>query len=266
MRLKLTLGHKPGAIIPINYQYELSAWIYKVLSKADGPFAQWLHESGYQLSSGHQQYKLFTFGQIECRPFQINKDDKTISLLNHQSTWKLSFQVNRAIEKFVAGLFRSQHLGLGTSRVRATDFSITAIEILPQPQWNGEMYYRAKSPVVISQQGPEDRYAQFISPEEPDFGQLFINNLLNKYRAFAESRQDEELLNQIHTAPAAAFRLLSDPRSKLVTIKADTENKSEIRGYLFDFALTAPPWLQQFAYHAGFGERNSTGFGYAEIL
>lgn len=30
MRLKLILQHPPGAAIPINYAYFISAWIYKI--------------------------------------------------------------------------------------------------------------------------------------------------------------------------------------------------------------------------------------------
>ena len=50
MRFKLYLSidkHGFGDRLPFNYQYELSAVIYKILASADQAFAQWLHDNGF---------------------------------------------------------------------------------------------------------------------------------------------------------------------------------------------------------------------------
>ena len=49
MRFKLILevNRKAfGNILPINYQYEQSAAIYKILSRADKDYSTWLHNNG----------------------------------------------------------------------------------------------------------------------------------------------------------------------------------------------------------------------------
>lgn len=52
--------NKSNAVIPINYQYPLSAAIYKILQKGDSEYAQFLHEEGYG-----KGYKFFTFSDLK---------------------------------------------------------------------------------------------------------------------------------------------------------------------------------------------------------
>jgi CRISPR-associated endoribonuclease Cas6 len=63
-----------------------------------------------------------------------------------------------------------------------------------------------------------------------------------------------------------AFRLLSAPKEKKIIIKAGTPEETKVRAYLFDFELQAPVPLLEFGYDAGFGEKNSTGFGCVEVV
>ncbi len=49
MRLKITLEAKgAGTTLPANYQYPLSATIYKILQQSDADYSQFLHETGYR--------------------------------------------------------------------------------------------------------------------------------------------------------------------------------------------------------------------------
>ena len=46
MRFKLAIKFegKIPVILPVNYQYPLSAWIYKTIHNGNNEFAAWLHE------------------------------------------------------------------------------------------------------------------------------------------------------------------------------------------------------------------------------
>ncbi len=46
MRFKISL-HTTDSVIPINYQYTLSAAIYKTIAKGNAEYAALLHETGY---------------------------------------------------------------------------------------------------------------------------------------------------------------------------------------------------------------------------
>lgn len=43
-KLHLELLNSKENILPLNYQYELSAWVYKVLNHGNPEFSGWLHE------------------------------------------------------------------------------------------------------------------------------------------------------------------------------------------------------------------------------
>ncbi len=64
MRIKITFN-LPGSrlVLPLNYQYPLSAWIYKVLENGDHDFSKFLHEHGYRHDS-NKAFKLFTFSNL----------------------------------------------------------------------------------------------------------------------------------------------------------------------------------------------------------
>ena len=60
MRFKITFTRTgKQRMLPMDYQYYLSAWIYKVIGKADRAFAEFLHAEGY--SDGHRRFKLFNY-------------------------------------------------------------------------------------------------------------------------------------------------------------------------------------------------------------
>lgn len=60
------------AVLPLNYQYPLSAVIYKILRRADQEYASFLHETGYRAANSLKSFKLFTFSDIKT-PFKIKK-------------------------------------------------------------------------------------------------------------------------------------------------------------------------------------------------
>lgn len=82
MRFKLTLrvnARKFGNRLPLNYQYEISAATYKIMSSADTSFSSWLHDNGFCLENG-KQFKLFTFSRIDAPTFRLLKQSNQMEL------------------------------------------------------------------------------------------------------------------------------------------------------------------------------------------
>ncbi len=50
-------------VLPMNYQYPVSAWIYKVLARGDNQFSEFLHEQGFCMEN-QKTFKLFTFSNF----------------------------------------------------------------------------------------------------------------------------------------------------------------------------------------------------------
>lgn len=86
------IAHK-HKVIPINYQYPLSATIYCTIAKRSADYASFLHEAGYG-----KGFKFFTFSQIRC-PFKIQGD--RLQLLDNELSFQVAFHLPRAIESFV---------------------------------------------------------------------------------------------------------------------------------------------------------------------
>ena len=55
-------------------------------------------------------------------------------------------------------------------------------------------------------------------------------------------------------------------KSRLETIKAGTNAETKVRGYQYAFKLKAPEPLVRIGLLAGFGEKNSLGFGCGEVV
>lgn len=259
MRFKLHIsfvGKNPFKI-PLNYQYPLSAWIYKTIHNGSNEFAAWLHEKGYMDSK--RQYKLFSFSQLEIDQFSVDSDRLIIN--NPHAEFVINFVAQEAAEPFIKGLFQQQTGSIG-DKSSHVDFTIHQIEKLPEPNFSENMVFKTLSPLVISKT-PENRNGLpiFLHPEEPDFARILHDNLVNKYTAWMLNNVSTGKTSLVNPGKQLEFKLLSTPKPRLITIKANTPQQTKVRGYMMKFEVKASPDLLQMGYYAGFGEKNSLGFG-----
>ena len=128
MRFKLKLfAINFPAILPLNYQYPLSAVVYKILQQADSNYSQFLHETGYRQSNSLKSFKLFTFSDIKT-PFKIQGD--RMRMLTPEAEVIVSFHLPQAAETFIKGLFLNQEIEIADKRSR-TKFRINQVESVP---------------------------------------------------------------------------------------------------------------------------------------
>lgn len=258
MRFIITLrvnAHRFGRLLPLNYQYEMSAAIYKTLSSGNEDFAAWLHNNGFQTEEG-KQFKLFTFSRFNVPSFRILRQSNQMELKSEYVQWQISFWPENSTQTFIGGVFENRVFEIG-NRDSRVQFEVANIEILPPPEFQETMCYKALSPISVSFR---DDFGRDCYPRTPDefanadwVKERLLVNLLDKYSAFyGEDYQGECFLN---------FSVLSEPKSSLVTIKAGTPQETKVRGFMCQLALNAPPELQKIAYEAGLGELNSQGFG-----
>jgi CRISPR-associated endoribonuclease Cas6 len=249
MELVLKLSKLKGDLLPINYQYELSSWIYNVIRRADENYSTFLHEKGF-IADG-KTFKMFTYSQLDLRPFEISGD--RIKLLGREISLNLRFMVDRSLENFVKGLFLNQKVGLGDKN-SVVDFEVSAIETSAPVIFKPLIQYQCLSPICVSR-SRSDGTTAYLSPDDAQFGELLIQNLVRKEKALALVAEEPR------SSLPYKFRLLNTPRKKGIHIKANTESHTQVVGYLFHFELLAPIELHEIGYYAGFGEKNSMGFG-----
>lgn len=261
MRFLLTLSRKRGNILPLNYQYELSSWIYKVINQADSDFAGWLHEQGYTL--GGKKFKLFCFSRLMVPQFKILGDRMKIEADRVQLL--ISFGLEASAEKFIMGIFQQQQFGLG-DKISRVDFEVVQIEAQESGIYSNEVRFRTLSPICVSK--AENRNGRpfpiYLSPEDEEYERIFFNNLINKYEAVNKSRMIPAGAI-VEENPLMQLKLLNTPKSRLVTIKAGTDAETKVRGFDYEFGITAPVELLELGYNCGFGEKNSEGFGMVEV-
>lgn len=263
MQVRLTLEClTPAPRIPLNYQYELSAWIYRVLREADAGYARFLHDEGYSYDG--RAFKLFCFSNLDIPAYRIEGD--RLHILCSEVFLLVRFCTFNTVEGFVEGLFYRQKFWLGDQHSRIY-FQVKRIEAnpldLPEGSEPLRVRIRTRSPLLIARKRADSNCDEYLPPDDPDFGTLLIENLLGKYRAFTQGDPFERWqLSDI------AFRLCPDrqARSKLVTLKSGTRQQTRVRGWMMDFEITAPRELIAIGMLAGWGRANSQGFGFGDIL
>jgi CRISPR-associated endoribonuclease Cas6 len=263
MRFKLTLETvNNSSILPINYAYEFSAWIYKTIHYGDPKFSDWLHNHGYM--DGKKQFRLFTFSRLRPEKYKIHGD--RIELQAVKAVINISFYAEEAIGPFIVGLFRNQEFTIG-DKISKVQFHVAAIEKLPEPEWLGTMAFRTDTPLVVSVKETENsKSATYLSPDDKRYGDYLLKNLTTKYLAVTKQQNQPNQQMTFDSIQPMQFKLLGTVKSKMVKIKSGTPEETLVRGYLFDFVITAPTDLIKLGYNAGFGEKNSLGFGCCEIV
>jgi CRISPR-associated endoribonuclease Cas6 len=262
MRLKLTLQtlHHP-AFLPFNYQYPLSAAIYKIIQSADAQFAAFLHNTGY--GEGHKSFKLFTFSDIKTAFIQ-NGDRMQLTTGNAELV--VCFYIPQAAENFIKGLFIHQQLQIADSKSKTT-FSINQVESLHDNNRDSTntCLLQPLSPLVIGKKNDRGHY-DYMSPEDEGFEACVVHNWLEKFSA--ATRVDAVTMQKLRDAVSIQVHLLPrPPQSRLITIKGGTAAETRVRGFTrFRLQVTAPEEMLELALGAGLGLHNAQGFGCVEVI
>lgn len=248
----LVIKSERGTQLPINYQYELSAWIYKVLNEGDPIFSEWLHFKGYK--SKDKPFKLFTFSNLIVPFYKISGD--RISILSNSVKLIISFLPDEAISPFITGLFKERRAIIG-DKFSQVVFEVSEIISLPRIEIKEKMTFKTLSPIFVDEEDPLEDYPKHISPDAGNYSQLIHSNLVEKYRAFHNREVNDKW-------PETKIRVIGNPKSKLIEIKTGTPQMTKIRAYNFTFEITGSPELIEIGYYGGFGRLGSQGFGCVE--
>ena len=256
MRFRIRLSRTSWErYLPINYQYELSAAIYKVIDRADSEFSNFLHSQGY-LAFG-KRYRLFTFSRLSFEGYKIIRESSRIEHYGREAAFEISFFVDKAAEGFIKGLFMAQEISLG-DKVSRIEYLVTSIEAVVPPVFREVMSYRCLSPIFIRSKretGGED----YLHPGDDHYEEILLRNLLSKSVAYAEAGDTEIGISA--SLPVLQLKARGKIYKNGVRVKQLTQHESQLIGYMYEFDLTAPAELQEVGYYAGFGHLGSQGFG-----
>ncbi len=260
MRIKIQFklpGNKQ--ILPLNYQYPVSAWIYKILQTADKEFARCLHENGYKTSKG-KVFKLFTFSKLlfPKNTWKIIPKSDRMQIWARNAYLIISFQLPEQTEKFVMGLFKEQKAFIG-DKISGIDMKVETIEALKVeiPDMKN-IKFKTITPIVLGLKTEGEKNEQYISPLHPEYKKLFLKNLLDKCEATGKGGI---LIDDLDFVVGKISQ-----KTNMQTIKAFTPAETKIRGYNYEFEIIAHREIIEIGLNSGFGSMNSLGFGFCEII
>ena len=259
MRFKLCLEVNKkafGNLLPLNYQYEQSAAIYKILQSADEDFAQWLHDNGYRTTAG-KNFKLFTFSRFKIEKRIIDEKDQRIRILSDTVEWQISFLPEISTRRFVEGLFTNQTFEIGDKK-SVVQFFVRSVEALPSPAFSEQTVFSTMSPMCIKLRNDRNGI-DYLSPADVRSKDLLVRGLLDRYEAAFN-----ELLPC--SVDDCALEVLNDPKPVLITIKSGTPQQTRVKGYMVQFRLKAPFPLLQLMYESGAGSLCAQGFGCLRVI
>jgi CRISPR-associated endoribonuclease Cas6 len=264
MRFTLTLLQTAShSVLPINYQYPLSAAIYHIIERADADYSNFLHDRGYGKAGSLKKFKLFTFSDIRV-PFFLQGD--RLVLKNDPAKFTICFHIPDAAENFIRGLFMQQQLEIADKKSK-TVFVVQGVE--GETNWREsskvkegmtEIILQPMSPIVAGKKNAKGNY-DYLFPEQDDFISAIKYNLIEKANVLQEISEDlRQQLTESILVETLFFK--NPPHSRLIWIKAGTEAETKVRGWdKFKLRITAPEEIIELAMNSGIGIYNSIGMG-----
>ena len=230
-----------------------------MLSTANKEFADMLHDNGYRLENG-KTFKLFTFSRIQFpnHTWKIIPGTDRMQIWARTARLTISFQLPEQSENFVIGLFKDQHAFIG-DKVSGIDMDVEIMEVLNTNKTIRERTtLKAITPIVLGLNIDGLKNEQYVTPLHPEYKKVFLNNLIDKYRAAGNNK---------YTTKDIDFKITKlYPKTAMQVIKAGTDAETKVKAYYFDFEITAPEEIIEVGLNAGFGSMNALGFGFCEAI
>lgn len=266
MRLQVKLKAFNAEVFPLNYYYPLSAAVYKLLQFGSPEFSEFLHEIGFPLEG--KTYKLFNFS-LQFDSFKI--ENGHIRLLSPEAFLFISSPlVDDFVRNFVLGTFKQQYIEINNQGIGAS-FEIEQMESKPLPQFSESEKFYLRSPMVLSthkiRNGKEEQHYFRYYDNINRISEVFNSNLINKYKLVHGENFEPEALRFTWDYDFIDQRLSKNKKvTKKISIKRPGERPVEVIANEIPFYLEGSPELMKIGYESGFGEKNSMGFGMAEVV
>jgi CRISPR-associated endoribonuclease Cas6 len=262
MRIQFSLSCQKGTIIPINYQSEISHWVFTVLSKAGAELSSWVQQRGFDLHT--RNFKLFTFSPLAIYPYEMDQVKQEFKLLGNQVKLNVSLFVDASFEQQVVHLFRQVPLALGTLEGRPAQFEVKHWQIMPRPQFKETMQFKALSPISVTSVEEEKGANAYPLPDSESYDISFFHHLVRRYKAAMQYKSLAQM-KLLDPAFPMQYKMLGQAKSRLIHLKPNPDGITQLRGFAYEFEVSLPVSLMEFSYYAGFGEFPHLGFGFVDF-
>lgn len=224
--------------IPFNHQHMLQGLIYRRIQRVNPDLSLRLHSPKIP--------KLFTFSLFMAEKRKL-ADDRSALLGHGHGFFYFSTAVPEVAEAFITGLLQGPEVELWGER-----FMVEEVKALAEPERLSGRKFVTLSPIAATtkrvQLGKPRSYD--LSPSEPEFYELIRENLREKYLAIYAERPPEDFDMKVLNAKPKRFEV--------------KPGIFQVAWHLV-FRAKGDEGLLRAGYMAGFGEKNSIGFGMVKV-
>jgi CRISPR-associated endoribonuclease Cas6 len=262
MRILFSLSCQRETIIPINYQSEISVWIFSALAKGGAELSAHVRNMGFDLLD--HSFKQFTFSPLAIFPYEMDQVRQEFKLMGNQVKLGVSIYLDRSYEQQVVNLFRQTPLQLGTLEGKPAHFEVKHWQILPRPDFRETMAFKGISPISVTSTEEVPVPNPYLVPDSEPYDISFFTHLVRRFKAVHQYKSLAGLKLLDPSFPMH-YRLLSQPKSRLIHLKYGIGDVNQLRGFMFDMELSMPTPLLEYCYYAGVGEYPYIGFGFLDL-
>lgn len=297
MRIKITLSADRPAIIDFNYQHQIQALIYGFLFTSNPDYSRWLHEQGFVYKKD-KRFKFFVFSGILFHgPIKIIRsghtnhgNNKTNQSPNNFSSshggfsfkasqsshFTFSFQIASPVDLFIQHLVDGIFTEGQAVRLGRQTFNVCQVETLPDPLnylnglndlngLNNLTLRPLESPIFIKKPMPQGQQDVFLYPGAEGYEEFLRQNLMHKYETLYDKPFGGDSKRLKFT-----FYPIAGKSIKQFTVFSTGLDSSvrpiNIKGTLQPFIVTGHKELIKIGLECGFGQNNSMGCGYVEVI
>ncbi len=241
MRAKIQVKKTTSGVLSFDYQYALASVLYRKLALGNIRLANASH--------AHDGFKFYTFSNLIISGRQKSKNGLQFS----DAYFLLSSPDVEFVRSFAEGLLQEPVFRLHTEQ-----FVVTSIEILQDTQLPNPCVFKTLSPIFVKT--VREKNGMLVEwdlyPSDGKFHENIHRNLVERYTEFYGKKPNSdhfEILSVNHVKP------------KRIVIGGGP-SATPRRCSLMTCTVDASRELLQFAYDAGFGEKNAMGFGCVEVV
>ncbi len=236
MRLLVKLKPNGKTVIDVNYQYHLASMIYRCIQRADESLSLELHKPN--------TFKFWTFSKLMVpeRKFKILREKMIIE--SEEVYFYFSTARDIIGARFIEGLLMKPKV-----KICNASFTVYEIKVLKEDKIGRRVRFVTLSPISVT----TVRYGKTydLYPNDPKFYENLRRNLIRKYiTLYGREPSNRDITVKPLKVKPKRIRI-KNAYHRCVEMVFDAEGSRE---------------LLEIGYKAGFGERNSMGFGMVKTL
>jgi CRISPR-associated endoribonuclease Cas6 len=221
-----------------------------------------MQDRGFDLNA--RTFKLFSFSPLAIYPYEMDQVKQEFKLTGNQVKLGFSIYIEPVFEQQIVHLFRQKPLQLGVVEGKPAQFEIKHWQVQSPITLKETMQFKAESPISQTYVEESNLPNPYPTVDSERYDVQFFLTLMQRFKS-AQQYKSLTSNNLLDPSFPMHFRPVGQAKSRLIHLKPNVEGLNQARGFLYDFEVSLPVKMMEFAYYAGFGQYPHLGFGFANL-